>query len=49
MSTKIDHSPLPHPPRSWLRKMSMNTRNRMMIHATQRKNHKRVQNMPSSG
>ena len=39
MMTKIDHSAFPHPLRSWLRKMSANTWNRIMIQMKNRKNH----------
>ena len=37
--TKIDHNALPQPDRSWLRKMSANTRINNQIQMNHRKNH----------
>ena len=49
MITKITHSALAKPPMSLLRKMSAITRKRTTIHAIHKKNHKKVQNIPSNG
>jgi hypothetical protein len=49
MMTKMSQSAFPHPPRSWLRKMSKITRKRMKIQTIHRKNHSRVQKAPSTG
>ena len=47
--TKISHSTLAKPPRSWLRKMSTNTRNSRKNQSTQMKMMNIDQNTPSSG
>ena len=49
ISTKMNHSALPQPDRSRLRKMSMNIVIRIQNQITHRKISKIVQNAPSSG
>ena len=49
MITKITHSALAKPPMSLLRKMSAITRKSTTIQAIHKKNHKKVQNIPSNG
>jgi hypothetical protein len=49
MITKMDHSALPHPPRSSLRKMSKITDTRIQIQAIHRKSMSIVQKIPRIG